>query len=71
MNIRRKGVALITVILISALVLTSIIGIVLKVVPEKAISNAQSTSQRALTAAEACVSQIAFDLRNADLGNNV
>ncbi|BAL81456.1 hypothetical protein [Caldisericum exile] len=68
---KRKGVALITVVLISALVFASIVGIVLKIVPEKAISNAQSTSERALTAAEACISQIAFDLRNSDLGNNV
>jgi len=68
---KRKGIALITVLLISALVFSSIVAVVLKVVPEKAMSNAQSTSQRALTAAEACISQIAFDLRNSDIGNNV
>jgi cytoskeletal protein CcmA (bactofilin family) len=68
---KRKGIALITVLLISALVFSSIVAVVLKVVPEKAMSNAQSASQRALTAAEACISQIAFDLRNSDIGNNV
>jgi len=68
---KRKGIALITVLLISALVFSSIVAVVLKVIPEKAMSNAQSASQRALTAAEACISQIAFDLRNSDIGNNV
>ncbi|MGC8789870.1 MAG: hypothetical protein ACP5QM_08200, partial [Caldisericum sp.] len=67
----RRGVALITVILMSALVLTSIIAIMLKVTTEKALNNAQSTSQRSLTAAESCISQVAFDLRNSDLGNKV
>jgi Tfp pilus assembly protein PilX len=68
---KRKGIALITVLLISVLVFSSIVAVVLKVVPEKAMSNAQSASQRALTAAEACISQIAFDLRNSDIGNSV
>ena len=68
---KRKGIALITVVLISALIFSMIVAVVLKVVPEKAMSNAQSASQRALTAAEACISQIAFDLRNSDIGNNV
>jgi len=68
---KRKGIALITVLLISALVFSSIIAVILKVIPEKAMSNAKSTGERALTAAEACISQIAFDLRNSDIGNNV
>jgi phage baseplate assembly protein gpV len=68
---KRKGIALITVLLISVLVFSSIVAVVLKVVPEKAMSNAQSASQRALTAAEACISQIAFDLRNSDIGKGV
>ena len=61
---KRKGVALITVILISALLFVSIIGITLKVVPENKIIAARSASQRALEAAETGLSQIAFDLRN-------
>jgi len=63
---KRKGVALITVILISALLFVSIIGITLKVIPENKIIVARSSSQRALTAAETGLSQVLFNLRNAD-----
>ena len=62
--LKRKGIALISVVLIGALVFVSIIGIVLKVVPEKSISNARISSERALSAAEAGLSQVIFDLRN-------
>ena len=61
---RRKGVALIAVVLISALLFVSIIGITLRVIPENKIVAARSASQRALEAAETGLSQIAFDLRN-------
>ena len=67
----RKGFALITVVLIAALVFMSIIGVVLKVVPEKAISVARTSSERALTVAETGISKVTVDLRNADLKNNV
>ena len=70
---KRKGIALITVVLISALLFVSIIGITLKVVPENKIIAARSASERALTAAEAGISQVLFNLRNAvlDTSNNV
>jgi hypothetical protein len=61
---KRKGMALITVVLISALLFVSIIGITLKVVPENKIIAARSASQRALEAAETGLSQVAFDIRN-------
>ena len=63
---KRKGMALITVVLISALLFVSIIGITLKVVPENKIIVARSSSQRALTAAETGLSHVLFNLRNAD-----
>jgi hypothetical protein len=58
--------ALITVVLISALVFASIIGITMKVVPENKMVAARSSSQRASTAAETGLSQVLFNLRNAD-----
>jgi hypothetical protein len=61
---KRKGMALITVVLISALLFVSIIGIILKVVPENKIIAARSASQRALSVADAGASQVFFDLRN-------
>jgi len=67
--LKRKGIALISVVLISVLVFVSIIGIVLKVVPEKSISNARISSERALSAAEAGLSQVVFDLRNMTFSN--
>jgi len=48
----RRGIALIWVVLMSALVLVAIIGISIKTVSEKQILNARSYSQRALLAAE-------------------
>ncbi|HEX7608248.1 MAG TPA: hypothetical protein VF370_02895 [Candidatus Cryosericum sp.] len=62
----RKGMALITVVLIAALVFASIVGIVATVVPEKKMIVSRSVSQRALTAAETGLSQVVFNLRNAD-----
>jgi len=67
---KRKGVALITVVLVAALFLISIIGISAKVTSEKKISVARATSERALTAAESGFSQTLFDLRNVDIKNN-
>jgi len=65
-NAKRKGIALITVVLISALIFASIVGITLKVIPENKIVAARSASQRALSAAETGLSQALFNLRNAD-----
>jgi hypothetical protein len=61
---KRKGMALITVVLIAALFLISIIGISAKVITEKKVSNARASSERALVAAETGLSQFAFDIRN-------
>jgi hypothetical protein len=69
--LKRKGIALISVVLIGALVFVSIIGVLLKVVPEKSISVARTSSERAFSTAEAAISQSSFDLRNTDLKNNV
>jgi Tfp pilus assembly protein PilX len=65
-NAKRKGIALITVVLISALIFASIVGITLKVISENKIVAARSASQRALSAAETGLSQALFNLRNAD-----
>jgi len=63
---KRKGMALITVVLIAALFLVSIVGISAKVITEKKVSNARASSERALVAAETGLSQTLFNLRNAD-----
>ncbi len=60
----RKGFALIYTVLISVLVLVSIVGLTMKIIPERAITNARTHSQRALLTAEAGASQVLFDLRN-------
>jgi len=61
---KRKGIALITVVLIAALFLISIIGISAKVISEKKVSNARASSERALVTAETGFSQTLFDFRN-------
>jgi len=61
---KRKGMALITVVLIAALFLISIIGISAKVISEKKVSNARASSERALVTAETGFSQTLFDFRN-------
>lgn len=63
---KRKGMALITVVLIAALFLISIVGISAKVITEKKVSNARASSERALVAAETGLSQVLFNLRNTD-----
>ena len=63
---KRKGMALITVVLIAALFLISIVGISAKVISEKKVSNARASSERALVAAETGLSQVLFNLRNTD-----
>jgi len=64
---KRKGMALITVVLIAALFLISIIGISAKVISEKKVSNARASSERALVTAETGFSQTLFDMRNVDM----
>jgi len=61
---KRKGVALVWVILMAALVLVTIVGISIKVVPEKQILNARSYSQRALEGAETGIDETLYNLRN-------
>jgi hypothetical protein len=63
---KRNGMALITVVLISALLFVSIISITLKVIPENKIIAARSASERALSAVETGLSQVIFNLRNAN-----
>ncbi len=63
---KRKGMALITVVLIAALFLISIVGISAKVITDKKVSNARASSERALVTAETGLSQVVFNLRNAD-----
>jgi len=68
---KRKGIALITVVLISALLLVSIVGITIKLVPESKIISGRSLSERALVVAESGMSQTIFDIRNTDLEHEV
>jgi hypothetical protein len=67
---KRNGFALIYTILIGALVLISIVGLTMKIVPENAITKARTNSQRALAVAETGVSQVLFDLRNFGTDSN-
>lgn len=62
----KGGMALITVVLIAALVFASIAGIVASVVPENKMIASRSASQRALTAAESGLAQVVFNMRNVD-----
>lgn len=66
----KKGFALITVIFIGALIFTSIMGMYIRLVPERNIFVNRVSIKRALSAVEACINQINFDLRNADFKNN-
>ena len=61
---KRNGFALIYTVLIGALVLISIVGLAMRVVPENTITKARTHSQRVLSTAEAGDSQVLFDLRN-------
>jgi len=60
---KREGVALIWVVLMSALILVSIIGISIKVVPEKQILNARAYSQRVLAVAETGLAKVVYQIR--------
>jgi hypothetical protein len=61
---RRKGFALIWVVLIGALIFVGIVGLTLRIVPENMITVARTHTQRALSVAEEGTNQVLFDLRN-------
>jgi len=63
MGKNRKGMALITVVLIAALFLISIIGISAKVISDKKVSNARAHSQRALAVAETGLANVVQRIR--------
>lgn len=66
----RKGVALITVVLVSALIFAAVVGISAKVMSENSMVAAASVSQRALAGAETGLSQVLFNVRNTDFVAN-
>jgi hypothetical protein len=61
---RRRGFALIWVVLIGALIFVGIVSLTLRVVPESMITVARTHTQRALSVAEDGTSRVLFDLRN-------
>ncbi|MCX6328252.1 MAG: hypothetical protein NTZ85_01890, partial [Bacteroidia bacterium] len=61
---RRRGFALIWVVLIGALIFVGIVSLTLRIVPENMITIARTHTQRALSVAEEGTSQVLFDLRN-------
>jgi len=61
---RRRGFALIWVVLIGALIFVGIVSLTLRVVPENMITVARTHTQRALSVAEEGTNQVLFDLRN-------
>lgn len=61
---RRRGFALIWVVLIGALIFVGIVGLSLRIVPQNMITTARTNSQRALAVAEEGNNQVLFDLRN-------
>lgn len=63
MKSRRKGIALLWVVLTSALVLVAIFGISMKVVPQKKVENARAYTLRALAVAESGLADTTYKLR--------
>lgn len=63
MKLKRKGIALLWVILTSALILVSIFGISMRVVPQKKMENARAYTQRALAVAESGLADTTYNLR--------
>jgi hypothetical protein len=61
---RRRGFALIWVVLIGALIFVGIVSLTLRIVPENMITIARTHTQRALSVAEDGTSKVLFDLRN-------
>ncbi len=66
----RKGFALVWVVLFSAALFLSIIGIILRVAPQNQILVSSTNSKRSLAVAEAGLSQDIFDIRNTDFLSN-
>jgi len=60
---KRKGIALIWVVLMSALILVSIVGVTIRAVPEKKILNSRSHTERALAVAETGLAELINDAR--------
>lgn len=67
---QRRGIALITVLLISALVLAAVGITVAQVMAEKTITTSQSGFKRALSVAEAGITETVTNCRNAVWSNN-
>jgi len=63
MKSNRKGIALLWVVLTSALILVAILGISMRVVPQKKVENSREYTQRALAVAESGMAAITYDLR--------
>ena len=66
MIVHRKGVALLWVVLTSALILVAIVGISMRIVPQKQLANAANYTQRALAVAESGLAEATFKLRSQD-----
>ena len=63
MKSRRKGIALLWVVLTSVLVLVAILGISMKVVPQKKVENARAYTLRALAVAESGLADTPYKVR--------
>ena len=63
MKSRRKGIALLWVVLTSVLVLVAILGISMKVVPQKKVENARAYTLRALAVAESGLADTTYKVR--------
>lgn len=63
MDVKRKGIALLWVVLTSTLIFVGIIGMSMKVVPQKKIENSRQYTQRALVVAESGLADTSYKLR--------
>ena len=63
MKSNRKGIALLWVVLVSALIFVAILGISMRVVPQKKVENSREYAQRALAVAESGLADITYKLR--------
>lgn len=63
MKSNRKGIALLWVMLVSALIFVAILGISMRVVPQKKIENSREYAQRALAVAESGMADTTYKLR--------
>jgi hypothetical protein len=67
MNLKRKGIALLWVVLASTLILVGIVGMSMKVVPQKKIENSRQYTQRALAVAESGLAETTYKFRTGQL----